>query len=290
MRGKRHAYLVLAHGGLHELRTLLEFIDDERNDIFVHLDKKWAIDESHFDNVVSRSALFFAERVNVSWGGSTMIDAEIALFSTALKTGNYSYFHLLSGVDLPVKSQDYIHDFFDRHEGEIFLEPVDYEGTNRFRMRYEQYHLLQNKLVGRKRNVWKYVDFASCYLQRMCGVRRFRDKSVHAAWQWVSLPLDVVQYLVANASAIHARWKMTYCCDELFIPTEIAGTEFNARRSPLGSLRFAEWEWQGPRDFAPRPLDDRDLSIVEKQTILFARKFVHPHSDSLVRLLRGAVL
>ena len=33
---------------------------------------------------------------------------------------NYEYYHLISGVDLPIKTQDDIHDFFNKHKQNIF--------------------------------------------------------------------------------------------------------------------------------------------------------------------------
>ena len=36
----KHAYLVIAHKNDYTFQTLLNLIDDERNDIFIHMDKK----------------------------------------------------------------------------------------------------------------------------------------------------------------------------------------------------------------------------------------------------------
>lgn len=36
----KHAYLIIAHSNFGQLRTLLEMLDDERNDIFVHVDAR----------------------------------------------------------------------------------------------------------------------------------------------------------------------------------------------------------------------------------------------------------
>lgn len=35
-----HAYLIMAHNNFYTLEILLRMIDDSRNDIFVHVDKK----------------------------------------------------------------------------------------------------------------------------------------------------------------------------------------------------------------------------------------------------------
>lgn len=41
MSSNKHAFLIMAHGQQGILRKLLTMLDDERNDIFLHIDKKW---------------------------------------------------------------------------------------------------------------------------------------------------------------------------------------------------------------------------------------------------------
>lgn len=36
----KHAYLIMAHQNFEQLAILLELLDDIRNDIFIHVDKK----------------------------------------------------------------------------------------------------------------------------------------------------------------------------------------------------------------------------------------------------------
>ncbi len=36
----KHAYLIMAHDNFEQLKILLDLIDDYRNDIYLHIDKK----------------------------------------------------------------------------------------------------------------------------------------------------------------------------------------------------------------------------------------------------------
>ena len=36
----KHAFLIIAHGKFNQLQILLNLLDDERNDLYVHIDKK----------------------------------------------------------------------------------------------------------------------------------------------------------------------------------------------------------------------------------------------------------
>lgn len=118
----KHAFLIMAHGSLPLLRVLLSMLDDERNDIFLHIDRKSDMLDGAEPLVLSKARLFLLEqRVDVRWGNLSQIKAEYVLFEEALKHGPYAYYHLLSGQDLPIKSQDYIHQFFEEHQGKEFV-------------------------------------------------------------------------------------------------------------------------------------------------------------------------
>ena len=55
--------------------------------------------------------------------------------------GNYDYYHLLTGVDLPLKSNDEIDQFFRQNNGAEFIS-FDREAneTGNFVRRYDGYH------------------------------------------------------------------------------------------------------------------------------------------------------
>ena len=81
-------------------------------------------------------------------GGGTQIVAELFLLREAAKTP-HMYYHLLSGNDLPIKSNQYIYQFFDSHLGEEFIHidrtPIP---RNYLYDRINEYHFLQD-YIGR---------------------------------------------------------------------------------------------------------------------------------------------
>ena len=111
MENHRHAYLIMAHNEWELLNTLLSLIDDERNDIFLHIDKKVKNMPNLYQPKFSKLYLT-PKRYDVRWGDVGQVHSEMHLFKTAKEHGPYQYYHKLSGVDLPIKTQDYIHHFF----------------------------------------------------------------------------------------------------------------------------------------------------------------------------------
>lgn len=51
MENNKHAYLIMAHTQPELLKKLLMTIDHERNDIFLHIDRKSELDPKEFRNV-----------------------------------------------------------------------------------------------------------------------------------------------------------------------------------------------------------------------------------------------
>ena len=76
----KYAYLIICHRSDASLCYLLKSIDDERNDIYVHVDAKAR--DFDFDKVkasVIYSELSFTRRINVTWGGYSQPEAEMIL-------------------------------------------------------------------------------------------------------------------------------------------------------------------------------------------------------------------
>lgn len=283
----KHAYLIIAHDRPAELGALIDALDYPGNEIFLHIDAKSTMNLRPFIGRTKYSPLNFIDRRSVSWGGNSQIEVELDLFEAAYKQGNYRYFHMLSGIDYPVKSQPYIQSYFERYDGENFISLKDADDSSaNFKMRFQQYHFLQDSLIGKKRNFWKYVDFASCYLQRAVGVERFKGRPMKRHINWISVTDDVVSLLVENRARISREYRWTYCCDEVFVLSEIWNTPLKDTISSRGNLRYIQWKQFGPHDCSPKVLTEEDLPFLESPDILFARKFTLPASEKLYRELQ----
>lgn len=109
---EKHAFLIIAHTDWSLLKTLVSLLDYELNDIYIHIDAK-VLAKDIPDIICSKSNLYMLERrISVAWGDISVVEAEYLLFETAYNNSHYSYYHLLSGVDLPLKPKEYIYSFF----------------------------------------------------------------------------------------------------------------------------------------------------------------------------------
>lgn len=62
----RHAYLIMAHANLEQLKRLVCFLDYKTNDIYVHIDRKC---KEMFDVCLKNARLTILENpMSISWG------------------------------------------------------------------------------------------------------------------------------------------------------------------------------------------------------------------------------
>ncbi len=226
---KRHAYLIMAHNEFDVLIELLIDLDDERNDIYLHIDKKVeSFQEEKIQKSVARGNLYLIERKFVNWGGYSQIDCELRLLENALKNSNYSYYHLLTGVSFPIKSQNYIHNFFIRNSGKQF---VGFDRSKDYGDRLRYVHLFNE--IGKADSGYKIILYGvrSKFIkfQKLIGYRRIQTKGVTIKKGLVywSITQEAAKYLVDNKKKIKDLCRYSVCGDEMFVQTLLTNSEFS---------------------------------------------------------------
>ena len=289
MANNRHAYLIMAHNEWELLNTLLSLIDDPRNDIFLHIDKKVKAMPDLYQP--KHSKLYFTpKRYDVRWGDVGQVHSEMHLFRTAYEHGSYQYFHKLSGVDLPIKSQDYIHDFFDKHEGKEFIgffTLTDFIKGDIERKRRHYYFLMRwnyrTPFVPKwKVTLAKIVRHAALKIQDILHVDRGNELTFRTGHNWVSLTGDAVKYLLDQEDFINRRFAHTTCGDEMYKHSIlISNPEIRERIYDLedgihSCMRFIDFNRasaEQKRRGEPYTWQDGDTEELLKSEYLFARKF-----------------
>ena len=110
----KHAYMIMAHHRPDLLQLLINSLDDERNDIIVHIDKKSNMKPEQFETQYAK--IFFINQMSVNWAGYTQIQCEYELMKHAAAIGHHAYYHFLTGANYPLWNQNYIYDFFEKNK------------------------------------------------------------------------------------------------------------------------------------------------------------------------------
>lgn len=280
----RHAFLILAHDKFDILRILLGRLDDTRNDVFIHFDRKVGrIPELKTE----RAGLFVLDRrIDVRWGGFSMVEAEEALFEAAVSRGPYGYYHLLSGVDLPIKSQDYIHGFFDRFQGKEFIGYTYTEMVPMVEERMRYWYMFQKKFRGY--NAFEYyIREASLDLQQALGLKRNKRTEFLKGPQWVSVTHGMARLFLSSMDWIRRTFNHTLVPDECVFQTLCWYSPFKENifcldNGAKGSLRLVGWRADG----SLTDWSSEDYMALASSEALFARKFNGSDPEFLKRVLR----
>lgn len=296
MMKNKHAYLIIAHNKFEQLKFLVSLLDYKYHDIYILIDKK-SLFPVQIQNEIRAAAqysnIYFSQDCAIHWGGYSQIEAEMKLFSWALESGDYSYFHLLSGVDLPLASNDEIYAFFEANPEKIFLSLVSQEIglKNRVdeRVKYAHYfsnissRSTNNKVIRKAISLYRKLEIA---IQKTLRVNRL-DKyqiEVDYASNWLSIDLESIRLLVKNQALIKGIFYYSVFGDEIFIPTMINKLGLQHKiYSPIrlkdqpedfqGNLRYINW-WDGsPHTWTDSESDKAQLLFAKKSGHFFSRKF-----------------
>lgn len=287
-----HAYLIMAHDNLHVLNILLEMIDDERNHIYFHLDKKSSIDLDDIYKVKKAKFIPIINRIKVYWGNYTQIQLELALFEEAYNNGPYLYYHLLSGVDLPIKTQDYIHSFFKDNNGKEFVGFA--QGINNEQdcsRKIKRLHFLTE--WQRTNNIFKRIMMSSIvkYLELIVNsIYKNNDSYIYKKGaNWVSITNDCCNYILQQKAFIKKHFRYSICGDEIFLQSLIFNSPFYHRCYSIkdeyeGCMRAIDWTRGSPYEWQESDFDELIYS-----NKLFARKITDSNID-LALIIRNHFL
>lgn len=285
---KKHAYLIMAHNNFSQLQMLVSLLDDSRNDIYLHIDKKskaFRCEDIH----VQHSKLVFIDRIRVNWGGHSQIVCEMNLLRAAAPQ-HYQYYHLLSGIDLPLKTQDEIHDFFNRSYPNNFIRFDEVANrTGSFLPRISQYHILQDTIgrnAGKFIAVLERLEHYSLLLQNKIGISRKQYIQAYKGTNWFSITDPLVQHILDNEKLIRRQFYYSICADEVFLHSVAMASPYRDH-IVNNSLRAIDWKRGTPYTFR-----QADVEELLSSPNLFGRKFdinIDPNAvDDVVAFLSAS--
>ena len=304
----KQAYLIIAHNKIEQLKFLISLLDYEKHDIYILFDKKAKItsnQKNELKQVVKKSSVFFTKEIPIYWGDYSQIEAELELFETASKQDEYSMYHLLSGVDLPLDSAENIYNFFDERKKYNFLTMVSDEIYKKNRV-YERVafriynpklnpRYIKNRLLKTILIIYRKLEIK---IQRTLKIDFYKKYHLDLKYasNWCSLNHEGVKILVGEKENIKTIFGNTIVNDELFIPTilnkyNLLGTVYSQEPfndSPenfQGNLRYLNW-WDGsPHTWTDSLCDIEQLKYGKQKGHLFSRKFdldIYPEFKNII--------
>ena len=291
---QKHAYLIIAHNNFEQLAMLLETLDFPYNDIFIHIDQKSVFDPAPLIAAVKHSRIFFTERVVVNWGGYSQIVATLLALEEAVKHGPYARYHLLTGVDFPLRSQAFIHEYFDSVPDLEFISgayPMPLE-RRPFWERVRYYFPFQ-EFFPRTSSLGRALRRFLVIVQKALHIDRTRntDGKFGVGSPYFSITDRFARHVLTRKKAIHYHFSRGLCVDEMFLqwvylhwndPNPLYAS--NKKDHPyieecyFDVCRAIDWTRGTPYTYK-----DEDFEMLMESGCLFARKFDYKTSPELVK-------
>lgn len=293
------AYLILAHNQPNHLSRMINTLNSENVSFYVHIDRK--SDISPFNLSQYPENVFFLEnRITVTHGGFSMVDAIIRLMIEALKDNGTEYFIFLTGWDYPIKDNKSIFNFLSNSYPMNFLNFYPLVGDANLIKNIQRYYFIDfigqfPKPIRIPLKIIQYL-IQTIPLNRkfIPGMTPYRGSSSFC------LNRTTVAYIIEFVNSEKWRkyidfFKFVSCADEIFFHTIIlnspnaAACRFYERdiinsKTPMKNENKAYLhyiDWNSKRE-NPAQLDMTDLEKLMSSDALFARKFNEVKSRQLL--------
>lgn len=276
----KHAYLIIAHNNPEILYAQVAILQQPGTDFFYHLDVGMDFDWQKLKDYAKDSKVTFIESQKVKWGQYSQIDCELRLLEAATQ-GRYDYYHLLSGVDMPIKTKEEINSFFEKHRGKEFIHFDGKDVPQDVTERISLYHLSPGRT-----QIQKKINGAFVYFQKKFGVNRIKKLGwrVQKGANWFSITNDLAQYIIDSKKLIKRVFSYSFCGDEVFLQTVVNNSAFiknlydtSYSNDYHACMRYIDWKRGNPYVF-----QKEDLEELLNSDFLFARKFSYKYTDDIV--------
>ena len=299
----RHAFLIIAHNNWDQLKRIIETMDSDLCDFYIHVNSKVDMPKNiDFSESTRRSKVFFTPRVPIIWGNYGICNASLVALNASYRNGGgYDYYHLLTGSDIPLCSMKELDSFF---ENNVFNNPsgrikTNYLSVGKPNIRIASRVKCYNSFISHWRDANRFtrkIATASntllCHIQRFVGIDRLKNSGVelYCGSSWWSITHEFAEYYLSKADWAERQFgRATFAADEFVPHTVIMNSKFcdSCYEPPQGihkNLRLLDFDggngYGSPKVWT---MDDKEILVSSKD--LFARKFEQNIDNEIIEFL-----
>lgn len=303
----KHAFLIMAYDDVDLLNIILSLLDSQGNNFFIHLDKDGLINEQDIKlDDIKKSKVFFTKRYRCKWGTIGIAQATRELIIEANRNGNYDYYHLMSGRDMPIKSISKLDCFLEKN---LYNNKTKKNKTNYINFinnpsrEYIERYTHYNPFIEsyRSKNIIvrifnKTYKLLSHIIQRALHVNRLKDdiKYLAVGSCWWTISNEFFVDLVKEIDwGLKLYSKYSFASDESIVQTIFRkvgneNTLFVAKDNYCDNIReiiFNEHNVISPYTFC-----EKDYKMLCDSKNYFARKFSTAKDRKIIELIKEKVI
>jgi len=280
------SYIVLAYKNPAQLGRLIRKLISKDSTFFLHIDKKSNI--SNFKNELFKlsksTKITLLPRIDSYWGGPGLVTAILHGLDKTLQDGNLDRIVLISGQDYPIKSVNYIFDFFENNTQKNFIPyfklPSDIWGGGGM-SRINNYHF---RIMGKTYTYPPVSEPINLYSKLFYKILKIRFRKPRkfpkdlqpyggfSGWKITAEAAKEIMTFVNKRPDYLKYHKYTRCADEIFFQTILLNSKNDTLLNSFinDDLTYIKWKHNLPN---PEILTISDFEAIKKSNALYARKF-----------------
>ena len=300
----RQAFLIAFHQYPEQLVRLVRALDSPDSVFYIHVDRKSLgqfQDSKCLEKLRDKPNVHVFSQFRIYWGGFSQVRGTLLLLRESFKDEHIGYFHFISAIDYPIKSINYILDFFSKSHKDYLQYNADESG---FRHLVDRYYFYDSPYLDKTRSkrTWSgsVVRQLLIFVQRLswCAVQVFHipiRKKIPLRYyhgsNWFHFSRQAVEYILSfvdHNSWLLKRFKYTAVADESFFTMILKDNPDRAKHIVNDDLELKMKD--GTMNRGGYILREEDYDRIVASEALFARKVVPGISDSLLARIDRDIL
>jgi hypothetical protein len=271
----RVAHLILTYTNPRQTERMIRELAHENFDFYIHVDKKFDINPHLFMEALP-NVYFINNRVDVKWAGYSTVVATFECIKEIIATGiQYDFINFLSGQDYPIKTADYINNFFEENRGKEFLSFRDIKNDwQEGLIRMEKYYLSGYSFKGKHR----IEDLINRIMPKRKLPNNLHPYGKSMFWMLSPATAMYVVNTVEGDNRLKDFFWLCWASDEFVFQTILMNSPLKDKIIN-NNYRYIDWSAGGAN---PKILDESDAENIAASDALFARKFDMVNSPDIL--------
>jgi len=269
----RVAHLIITYTDPEQTERLIKRMQHPDFDFYIHVDAKLSI-HSHKSLTAIPNVYLIRNRIKVQWAAFSTMQAVFNSLQEILDSARtYDFISLMSGQDYPIKSAQYMQEFFAQRKGKLLLKYRSFEedwleGLERV----NRYHFTNYNFKGQ----YRLEGLVNFFVKRSVP----SDLKFFGSSMFWAISPEAAEYILEKVDRnfkMKRFFKYTWGSDEFLVQTMLLNSPFATQVMNENCHYYKH----PPKTPSPRTFTTEDFTDIINSDRIYARKF-DMKKDSLI--------
>lgn len=286
---KNHAFLFTVYNQPRLLARSLQILSKHNHHFFIHVDAKSNNIQEFKEATAHIPNVHYVKNIPVYHGKISQVYSIIILLEEAINSYmDFAYFHLLSGQDYPLRSNEQFDDFFEQTDHSFMC----YDFGEFKESMQPVYRRMVNHFHPNKSRTFASNLYEKLHIGNIIALIYERPTINHFAsgWDWFSWNRETCKFVIDELKTnkdLLQRFNFTISPTEHIFHTMLFPHIETLKIETDNPLRYVSWyeHRQIETDYRPYDLNELDFEYIIKSKAFFCRKVDEHKSARLLDII-----